>query len=95
MLYIYTVEYSAPRNHEVLPFVEIQMGLEGIVLREISQRKKNTVCNHLCVESQKSNKLVNIPEKKQTQRTNRWSPVGRRRRGQYRGRRVRSANYYV
>ena len=38
--------------------------LEGIMLSEIRQRKTNTVCYHLCVESKKYNKLLNIKKKK-------------------------------
>ena len=30
------------------------MDLEGIMLREVSQRKKNTICSHLYVESKKA-----------------------------------------
>ena len=44
------------------------MNLKGIVLRETSQRKTNTVQYHLYVESRKYNKLVNTREKKQTHR---------------------------
>ena len=39
---------------EVLPLVTIWMGLEGIMLSEISQRKTNIVCYHLHVESKKA-----------------------------------------
>ena len=38
---------------EMLPFATTWMNLEGITLGEISQRKKNTVCYHLQVESKK------------------------------------------
>ena len=41
------------------------MDLEGTMLSEINQRKTNTVCYHLYMESKKYNKL-NITEKKQT-----------------------------
>ena len=34
---------SAMRKKEILPFVTIQMDLEGIMLSEISQTKTNTV----------------------------------------------------
>ena len=58
------------------------MDLKGIVLRETSQGKTNTVQYHVCVESRKYNKLVvNIIIKKeadsQIQRINQWVPVGR------------------
>ena len=41
------------------------MDLEGIRLNKISQRKTNTVPQHLCVRSKKYNKLVNIILRKQ------------------------------
>ena len=34
------------------------MGLEGIMLSEVSQRKTNTVCYHLYVESKKYNEWI-------------------------------------
>ena len=43
------------------------MDLQGIMLSEVSQRKINTVY-HLCMESKKHNRLVNITKKKQTHR---------------------------
>ena len=43
---MYTVEYySAVRRHEILPFATTWMGLEIIVLSEISQTEK--VDNHM------------------------------------------------
>ena len=40
---IYTVEYYwAIKKNEILPFAETWMGLEAILLNEISQRKANT-----------------------------------------------------
>ena len=35
--------YSAVRKKEILPFVTIWIGLEGIMLSEISQRKKHCI----------------------------------------------------
>ena len=35
--------YSAVKKNEILPFTEIWMDLEGIMLGEISQRKTNTI----------------------------------------------------
>lgn len=43
-------------------------GLEGIMLSEISQRKTDTVCCYLCVESKNYSKLVNITKYKPTHR---------------------------
>ena len=49
------MEYcSAVRKKGILPFVTTWMSLESIVLSEISQRKTNTVCPHLYVESKKA-----------------------------------------
>ena len=59
----------------------------------LSQRKTNTVY-HLCVESKKSNKLVNIIRNRlKDMRTNLWA-VGRGQ-GKYRGSVLRGTNYYV
>ena len=47
------------------------MGLEGIVISELSQTKKDKYCTvwyHLYVESKKYNDLVNEAKKKQTHR---------------------------
>ena len=44
------------------------MDLEGIKVKYVRQRKTNTVCYHLYVESKKYNKLVNKTKKKQTHR---------------------------
>ena len=43
MWYIYTYNGTlfAPRKKEILPFATIQMDLEGIMLSEISQAKKD------------------------------------------------------
>ena len=38
-------------KNEILPFFNNIMGLEGFMLSEISQRKINTICFHLYVES--------------------------------------------
>ena len=39
-----TVEYySAIKRNEIVPFVKTWMDLEGIMLREISQTKTNTM----------------------------------------------------
>ena len=68
--------YSAIKKNEILPLATTWMDLEGIMLNEISQRKKNILCYNSYVESKKENKLVNIAKQKQTHR---WLPVGRRR----------------
>ena len=47
--------YSAIKNNKVLPFEAMWMGLEGIMLREISQVEKDKYCidTPLYVESKK------------------------------------------
>ena len=41
MWYMYTMEYySAIKKNEIMPFTATQMGLEIIILREVSQREK-------------------------------------------------------
>ena len=44
------------------------MALEDIMVSEINPRKTNTVWHHLCVESKKYNKLLNIRKKMYTHR---------------------------
>ena len=40
----YTMEYySAIKKNEILPFATMWMELEGIILSEISQRKRNII----------------------------------------------------
>ena len=68
------------------------------MLSEISQRKTNSVCYHLYVESRKT-KLMNITKKKQThkyrkQTSGYWWGEGSWE-GQDRGRGFRRKNYYV
>ena len=41
------------KKNEILLFAMTWMDLEGIMLSEANQRKVNTVCYHLCVESKK------------------------------------------
>ena len=70
-LYMYV--YSAINKNEILPFATTWMDLEGIMLSEISQRKSNTLCYHLHVESKKFFiKQMNITKQTdpQIQRTN-------------------------
>ena len=39
------------KKNEILPFTTTGMDLEGIMISQVSQRKTNTVCFHLHVES--------------------------------------------
>ena len=41
MGYIYTIDSSAIKKNEILPFATMWIDLEGIILSEISQRKTN------------------------------------------------------
>ena len=48
MWYIYTMEYySAIKNNEFMKFVGKWMGLEDIILREVTQSQKNSHDMHL------------------------------------------------
>ena len=67
-------------------------------MKQVRQRKANTVCYHLYVESEKYNKLMNITKKKQTLR-NREQTSGYQR-GEGRGRQHRhwgmgGTNYFI
>ena len=54
MWYTYTKEYySAIKKNEILSFVALWVDLDNIMLSEISQRQRYTVCYHLYVESKK------------------------------------------
>ena len=55
-----TVAYSSAIQNEIFPFAEAQMDLEGIMLSEVRQRKRNTIRYYSYVESKKYHKLVNI-----------------------------------
>ena len=52
----YNVIFLSHKKKEILPFATTGMDLEPIMLSEISQRKTNTVCFHLHVESKILNK---------------------------------------
>ena len=55
VVYIYNgILLSHKKKNEILPFAAMWMDLEGIMLSEIRQRKTNTVCYHLYVESKKT-----------------------------------------
>ena len=54
--FIYTVEYYlAMRKNEIMPFAATWMELEGIMLSEVSQRRKDT-CFHSYVDLEKLNR---------------------------------------
>ena len=50
--------YSFIRKNDILPFATTWMDLESIMLSEISQRKTNTLCYHLYMESKKINEYI-------------------------------------
>ena len=57
MWFIYTIEYYlAMRKNEIWLFAAMWMELEGIVLREVSQRKTDTICFHSYVDLEKLNR---------------------------------------
>ena len=44
MWYIYTMEYySAIKNSEIMSFAATWMDVKSIILREVSQRRKNII----------------------------------------------------
>ena len=52
--YIHTMEYcSSIKKNEIMPSATTWIDLEVVILREVSQRKTNTICHHLYVESKK------------------------------------------
>ena len=60
--FTHTMEYySAIKKKEVFPLSTTWIGLEGIKLCEIHQRKKSTVSSHLYVESKKKEKKHKMP----------------------------------
>ena len=64
MCYTHTHEYySAMRKKEILPFVTTWMDPEGIMLSEISQTKTHIACQHLNLESEKSQTHRNREQK--------------------------------
>ena len=55
--FIFTMEYYvAMRKNEIWPFAAIWMALEGIMLSEISQSEKDTICFYSYVDPEKLNR---------------------------------------
>ena len=53
-IYIYIMKhYSAIKQNEILSIAKMQMDLECIMLAEIRQKKKDSLCYYLYVESKK------------------------------------------
>ena len=48
--------YLAMRKNEIMPFAAMWMELEGIMLSEISQSEKDSVCYHSYVELERLNR---------------------------------------
>ena len=66
-MYIYTSHthaHPAIRKNEILALATMWMGLEGIVLSEISQTEEDKYCMIPHVESKKCNKLMNKTKRK-------------------------------
>lgn len=62
-IYIYTIEYySGLKKNKMKSFAKAWMDLKGILISEVRQRKTNTICFHLYMESKKV-------KEKQTRRT--------------------------
>ena len=54
MWYIHSMEYySDIKKNEIMPFSAIWMDLEIVILSEESQRRRNSICHPLYVESKK------------------------------------------
>ena len=67
------------------------------MLSEISQKKTNSVCYHLCVESRKI-KLMNITKKKQTHKYRKQTVITsaeNEEEGQDRGRQLKGTKYKI
>ena len=47
--YAYMIEYYSAIKKEIMPFVTSWMGLEGIMLNEISQTEKDIYCMILLI----------------------------------------------
>ena len=70
MWYVYTMEsYSAIKKNEIMPFAATWMDLDIIVLREVSQIKKNTIWYHLYAESIIWHKLTYLWNRNKTLQT--------------------------
>ena len=61
LVYIYNGILLSHKKNEILPLEAMGIDLKGIMLREISKRKKNTICYHL-LWNQKNTRNVNKKE---------------------------------
>ena len=81
VVHIYNRILFSHKKNEILPFATTWIDLEIITLSEVRQRKTNTPCDHIYVESKKKNNNTNeliykIETDSQTQKTNLWLPKG-------------------
>ena len=61
----YTIEYySVIQENDTLPFPTTWVDLEGIMLKEVWQRKENTLRSHLYVKSKKKKNPLTKPTHK-------------------------------
>ena len=80
MWYIYKMEYySAIKKDKIVPFATTWMGLEGIMLRELSQTEKDKHCM--------TSLICGISTNTWTERTVWWLPGGRELSGGHKGQR--------
>ena len=84
--YIYTMEYySAIKRNEMGSFVQMWMLLETVIQSEVSQKEKNKyhILMHICgIQKNGTDEPVCKAEMEtQMQRTNVWTPRGRKHSG--------------
>ena len=77
---LYTMEYySAIKKNEIMPFAGTWMHLEIIILREVSQKKKDITYDITCMWNLKYDTNEHIYETEtdsQIQKTDLWLPRG-------------------
>ena len=87
------------KKNEIMPFAATQMDLEGFMLSEMSQTKKDKYCvlSLICGIFLKMNEYNKTETDSQTQRTHSWLSMGRaegQKEGQDRSPELRDTNYF-